>query len=109
MTQFFSFRLLIDLSRNSPESKKIVTAIAARPSGDCWRFCRPCYSLANMAKGKKSKAGKQVKSKSASKPRSKRDAAKKASSSKNGTPDPTNPKRVAAILARLDEAYPEAT
>ena len=62
-----------------------------------------------MAKGKKSKAGKQVKSKSASKPRSKRDAAKKASSSKNGTPDPTNPKRVAAILARLDEDYPEAT
>ena len=62
-----------------------------------------------MAKGKKSKAGKQVKSKSASKPRSKRDAAKKPSSSKNGTPDPTNPKRVAAILARLDEDYPEAT
>jgi len=25
------------------------------------------------------------------------------------TPDPTNPKRVAAILAKLDEAYPDAT
>ena len=62
-----------------------------------------------MAKGKKSKARKQVKSKSVSKPHSKHDAAKKASSTRNGTPDPTNPKRVAAILGKLDEAYPEAT
>ncbi len=28
---------------------------------------------------------------------------------RGGTPDPTNPKRVAAILAKLDEAYPNAT
>jgi endonuclease III len=26
-----------------------------------------------------------------------------------GTPDPTNPKRIAAILRKLDEAYPDAT
>jgi endonuclease-3 len=33
---------------------------------------------------------------------------KRGSSVRGGTPDPTNPKRVAAILSRLDEAYPNA-
>jgi endonuclease III len=35
--------------------------------------------------------------------------AKNRSAARRGTPDPTNPKRVAAILAKLDEAYPQAT
>jgi endonuclease-3 len=33
---------------------------------------------------------------------------KRGSSVRGGTPDPTNPKRVAAILSGLDEAYPNA-
>jgi endonuclease III len=33
----------------------------------------------------------------------------KGGSLRGGTPDPTNPKRVAAILQKLDEAYPGAT
>jgi len=33
---------------------------------------------------------------------------KRGSSVRGGTPDPTNPKRIAAILSRLDEAYPNA-
>jgi len=35
--------------------------------------------------------------------------AKNRPSVRGGTPDPTNPKRVAAILEKLDEAYPAAT
>ncbi len=38
-----------------------------------------------------------------------RSTAKKASAKWTATADPTNPKRVAAILAGLDEAYPNAT
>ena len=33
---------------------------------------------------------------------------KRGASVRGGTPDPTNPKRIAAILSRLDEAYPNA-
>ena len=32
-----------------------------------------------------------------------------AKTTRGGTPDPTNPKRVRAILQKLDEAYPDAT
>jgi len=56
-----------------------------------------------MAKVKKKKTSRYAKLKRGSKARTKSRAA-----SRSGTPDPTNPKRVAAILARLDEAYPEA-
>lgn len=55
-----------------------------------------------MAKTKKGKPAKQKKA------RDKKSAGKKISA-RGGTPDPTNPKRVAAILAKLDEAYPNAT
>jgi len=55
-----------------------------------------------MAKAKK-KTSRYAKAKRGSKAHTKNRAA-----SRGGTPDPTNPKRVAAILARLDEAYPEA-
>ena len=34
---------------------------------------------------------------------------KKSAGRGGGTPNPTNPKRVAAILVKLDEAYPDAT
>jgi endonuclease III len=61
-----------------------------------------------MAKAKKSKSAKQKNSKTVPKARAKNSAGKKAST-RGGTPDPTNPKRVAAILAKLDEAYPNAT
>jgi endonuclease-3 len=54
-----------------------------------------------MAKAKKKKS----KSKPKSSPKAK---AKSSFRIRGGTPDPTNPKRVAAILAKLDEAYPEA-
>ena len=57
-----------------------------------------------MAKAKKGKPAKQSDSRSVVKPRTKNHAGKKIS-----TPDPTNPKRVAAILTKLDEAYPNAT
>jgi len=56
-----------------------------------------------MAKVKKKKTSRYAKLKRGSKARTKNSAA-----SRGGTPDPTNPKRVAAILARLDEVYPEA-
>ena len=56
-----------------------------------------------MPKAKKKKPSRYAKLKRGSKARTKNRAA-----SRGGTPDPTNPKRVAAILARLDEAYPEA-
>jgi endonuclease-3 len=52
------------------------------------------------------------KKRSASKKSAARPAAKtiaKPSKARGGTPSPTNPKRVAAILQRLDEAYPDAT
>jgi endonuclease-3 len=61
-----------------------------------------------MAKAKKNKPAKQSNSRSVVKPRTKNHAGKKISS-RGGTPDPTNAKRVAAILTKLDEAYPNAT
>jgi len=61
-----------------------------------------------MAKAKKSKPAKQNNSRSVVKPRTKNNAGKKIYT-RGGTPDPTNPKRVAAILTKLDEAYPNAT
>jgi endonuclease-3 len=61
-----------------------------------------------MAKAKKSKAAKRNNSRSVVKPRTKNNARKKIST-RGGTSDPTNPKRVSAILAKLDEAYPNAT
>jgi endonuclease-3 len=56
-----------------------------------------------MPKAKKKKPSRHAKLKGGSNARTKSRAA-----SRGGTPDPTNPKRVAAILARLDDAYPEA-
>jgi endonuclease III len=61
-----------------------------------------------MAKAKKSKPAKQNNSRPVVKPRAKNKAGKKIST-RGATPDPTNPKRVAAILTKLDEAYPNAT
>jgi endonuclease-3 len=55
-----------------------------------------------MAKTKRGKPAKQKKA------HAKNSAGKKISA-RSGTPDPTNPRRVAAILAKLDEAYPNAT
>jgi endonuclease III len=56
-----------------------------------------------MTRAKKSKTPthKKSKSKPTGRPRA-------GSSAGGGTPDPTNPKRVAAILAKLDETYPQA-
>jgi len=56
-----------------------------------------------MAKAKNKKAA----SKRAAKPPA--ETAAKSSKTRGGTPDPTNPKRVSAILQKLDEAYPDAT
>jgi endonuclease-3 len=55
-----------------------------------------------MARTKKGKPAKQKKAHG-------KNSAGKNISARGGTPDPTNPKRVTAILARLDEAYPNAT
>ncbi|HEY1423689.1 MAG TPA: endonuclease III [Candidatus Acidoferrum sp.] len=54
-----------------------------------------------MAKTKKIKTSQAKKSKPKVQP-------DRAPAARGGTPDPTNPKRVAAILAKLDEAYPNA-
>jgi endonuclease-3 len=54
-----------------------------------------------MSKAKKRKPSQAKKSKSKAQP-------KRKAVLRGGTPDPTNPKRVAAILAKLDEAYPKA-
>jgi len=57
-----------------------------------------------MANAKKKRAaGKKASSKPSAK------AGAKARKAPGSTPDPTNSKRVAAILQKLDEAYPEAT
>jgi endonuclease-3 len=61
-----------------------------------------------MAKAKKNRSAGQKNSKPVAKARAKNRAGKKAST-RGGTPDPTNPRRIAAILAKLDEAYPNAT
>jgi len=61
-----------------------------------------------MAKAKKGKPAKQSDSRSVVKPPTKNHAGKKIST-RGDTPDPTNPKRMAAILTKLDEAYPNAT
>lgn len=58
-----------------------------------------------MAKAKKKKSAR---GKAASKPSAKSKTAKPGKVH-GSTPDPTNPKRVAAILLGLDEAYPDAT
>jgi endonuclease-3 len=89
---------------NFPETKRIFTAIAARRFAACWTFCRECCSFLHMAKMKGKKAASK---KGAAKPTAKAPA--KSGSPRGGTPDPTNPKRVAAILQKLDEAYPDAT
>jgi endonuclease-3 len=63
-----------------------------------------------MAKMKKHKLAGRPNSLSSSKKRATKKGGKKAASVHvAATPDPTNPRRVAAILARLDEAYPNAT
>ena len=54
-----------------------------------------------MAKTRKNKAASKRKAKPQAQP-------KRKALLRGGTPDPTNPKRVAAILAKLDEAYPNA-
>jgi endonuclease III len=56
-----------------------------------------------MAKAKKKNAASQGAAKSAAK------TAAKAGKPRGGTLDQTSPKRVAAILQKLDEAYPDAT
>ena len=61
-----------------------------------------------MAKVKKSKSARQKNPKSVGKARAKNSAGEKAST-RGGTPEPTNARRVAAILAKLHEAYPNAT
>src|SRR5260370_26603168 len=61
-----------------------------------------------MTKAKKSKPAKQKNSRSVAKPRSNNNSGKR-TATRGGTPDPTNPERVAAILAKLDEPYPNAT
>jgi len=54
-----------------------------------------------MAKSKKAKPAKQKKAHV-------KNSAGRTVAARVGTPDPTNPKRVAAILAKLDKAYPNA-
>ena len=56
-----------------------------------------------MANAKKKKTSGRAKPKTNLGSRTKTRA-----TTRGGTPDPTNPKRVAAIIAKLDEAYPEA-
>lgn len=58
-----------------------------------------------MAKAKKKAASR----KTAQKGKPLITGAAKSGKARGGTPDPTNPKRVAAILQKLDEAYPDAT
>lgn len=70
--------------------------------------------MANMAKakskGNREKVRKPGTGKNSSSPSAKNKSTKNARlAGSGGTPDPVNPKRVAAILAKLDEAYPEAT
>jgi len=66
-----------------------------------------------MSKTKKSKSPKPKRRKKQKKATAKKtpqqSLAKNASAKWIATPNPTNPKRVAAILAGLDEAYPNAT
>lgn len=61
-----------------------------------------------MAKAKKGSSAKNKK-KAAKKAAAGAKAASKSRKSRSGGEDPTNPKRVAAILEKLDEAYPDAT
>jgi endonuclease III len=61
-----------------------------------------------MAKTKKGESATQKSFKSVAKARAKNGAGKRPVT-RGATADPTNPKRVAAILAKLDEAYPNAT
>jgi len=61
-----------------------------------------------MAQARKA-SSKKNKKKAAKKRAAGAKAAPKSRKSRGGSEDPTNPKRVAAILAKLDEAYPDAT
>src|SRR5579862_3173820 len=61
-----------------------------------------------MAKARKA-SSKKNKKQAAEKAAAGAKAAPKSRKSRGGSEDPTNPKRVAAILAKLDEAYPDAT
>src|SRR5260370_42492763 len=88
--------------------KRISTAIAEKHSVGCWRFCRTCGSLAHMTKTKKSESATQTSFKAVANARAKNGAGKRPST-RGGTPDPTNPRRVAAILAKLDGAYPNGS
>src|SRR5262249_13044769 len=72
----------------------ICTVIAAGRFAACWTFCRACYSFRAMPAKKK----KPAKTSTKAKPKK----IKQASGVK------TDPKRVAAILKKLDEAYPNA-
>ena len=61
-----------------------------------------------MANAKKASSRKNKK-KAAKRARAGAKAASEARKTRRGSEDPTNPKRVAAILEKLDEAYPDAT
>src|SRR5579864_8347691 len=61
-----------------------------------------------MAQARKA-SSKKNKKQAAEKAAAGAKAAPKSRKSRGGSEDPTNPKRVAAILAKLDEAYPAAT
>jgi len=61
-----------------------------------------------MAQARKA-SSKKNKKQAAEKAAAGAKAAPKSRKSRGGSEDPTNPKRVAAILAKLDEAYPDAT
>src|SRR5437660_11583343 len=94
------------LLRRSPRKKKVSAATGERRFADCSRLFPPCYSLAPMATKSKKKPAKKrpasAKSKTAK-------AGKSAKAAKPARAAGTDPKRVAAILAKLDEAYPKAT
>jgi endonuclease III len=62
-----------------------------------------------MGKPKRSKTLRKKKPKPSAKFLSKTATRKHAAVTRGGTPDPTNSKRVGAILAKLEEAYPAAT
>src|SRR5262249_22160544 len=85
-----------------PPTKRICTAIAVKRSAACWTFCQECCRFFFMAKKKRSASKKSAASRGAK-------TAAKSGKARGGTPETTNPKRVAAILQKLDEGYPDAT
>src|SRR4029077_3271001 len=113
MIRCFSFRRWTKRLRNCGPRRRAITAIAGRRFGGCSRYWnekirfhhrghRVHRDEAEMAAKKKVRAGKK---RVAKKPEGKKPAAKKAA----GVTAGTDPKRVAAILAGLDAAYPNAT